>query len=556
MMITSTRIRRVEGPDLPTPGVAPVTTLPATPKGLIIGVIAGGAGLFIIGILSIVLLVLPSVLGGGHGGSAVADISSEPVTTWKYDWLGDASAEYVESTPSITDVGNDRVLISATFDTYAYSGSDSGSSTWYEGYDADYEDGYTAGQAYETALNAYLENFAGVYPEIESYFPDGAYDDYAANTGFNDGFYDSYLGEEFGAGAAVEPVDPGFTPVITMLNVASGEELWSLKLADFVDNADYSTRYTSSDVVGTDALLVTAFTTSGTSYAATVTTLDKRTGEVISQFDGEGSVSASSVGSDVIIYSSDAAGQNATVARYPLAGLTGKPLWQTDVDGSGAQPIGQDFLYVYGLEDGQSEVLDAATGTKLPWGDDGASYLFAGGQLLRADYNAEKSTTEIQGWSATGEPTWKRPITADSVRVIGEAVFTADERSGGLDNLVRINPATGEKTWAEAYGDTFDGIVGLQGSTLLLADGEKVVVVDANTGAAKFGQKVSSIGSVFEGSSQYYVVASDEFLAYSYGDKGEVWSYGLADNESVIVAGSRFALINFDKGTLEGLTAS
>ena len=45
----------------------------------------------------------------------------------------------------------------------------------------------------------------------------------------------------------------------------------------------------------------------------------------------------------------------------------------------------------------------------------------------------------------------------------------------------------------------------------------------------------------------------DELAAYSYGEKGDVWTLDIDESEGIVKVGNHLALLDYDKGTLNGL---
>lgn len=581
MFIPSNRLRRVDTPDVPTPGVvppvvppvappgytAPATAAPVEPgapvaaapggpkkpmsKGLLFGLIGGGAALVIIAIIAVVVLVLPSLLGGGSGDKTdVADINGEPDTTWKFDWVGDNDEEFLESSPTIVAVGDDQALVWATFDPTNYSTGNSAG--WYEGYDEQYEDGYDAGLEYLAAYDAYWEDFSGdvPYPDQEDYFPEGAYNDYDEWLGFQDGFYDGAYEMGEGASQKEKPVDPDFTPSLTLLNAANGEEEWTIDLTDAIDGADFQSSIQAYDIAGTNAVLVSASVIDDDSYSYTAVTLDKGNGKVISTLESDGPISARGFDGEVIIAVTDEDGDETTVGRYKIDAIDDDPNWDVSVDGYASLYLDGEFLSIYS-DDDEYLVVNAQTGEEAEWADDvdeDVYYAFLGSQLLRIEDG------EIEGFNTNGDSVWEDSVDSEMSPFASDGVLLVAEEDGeGYSELQRINPGNGSEMWGEAYGDEFDYVAGVQGNNLLLASGSKIIVLDLGNGEEKFSQKVGDFYGVWEGANQYYVTTGDELAAYSYGEKGDIWSLDLDDSEGITQLGNHLVLIDYDKGTLNGL---
>ena len=586
MIISSSRLRRVDTPDAETPGAVPpppkapktpkatpatapaaspaatTTPTPAAPaaarsKGLVIGLIAGGAVLVIVAIIAVVALVLPALFGGSATKQAlVTDINGEPDTTWKYDFLGKSDSTYLADAPRTVAVGEDKALVWAEFDYSAYSADQGDSAGWYKGYDEQYSDGYAAGLLYLDAVNAWYEDYNADYPEEESYFPDGTYDDYDKYLGVQDGFYDAAyeLGE--GSSQKIKPTDPGYTPTIALIDVNSGDEVWSVDLSDAIDGVDFNSQFSAYDIEGTNAIAVVTSVSDDDSTSYAVVTLDKSNGEVISELDSDGPASATPVGGDLVVATSDSDGTHAKVARYSVAGLDDDPKWESKQDGSPFIYVDGDYIYVFDSEDDEGVMLNSSDGEEADFGDDidsSTTYSFVGSQLIRSEYGDD--STEIEGYGLNGKSTWDDSVEADHIALESDSIFTMKAKGDAYTKLMRINPSNGEEIWGDSYDESFDGVLGVVGNSVLLSDGTKIVVVDLGSGEEKFSQKVGTVDSYYFGGNQYYVQSGDELDAYSYGEKGDVWGFDLDDNETIVQLGSHLAVLNYDKGTLHGLAA-
>ena len=117
-------------------------------------------GVLLLAVVAVVALVLPRVLGDGAAANLpdVADIASEPRTTWTFDWVGEADPEFIDDAPDIATVGDSHALVWASFDSQAFADSQSDSAGWYEGYDEHYSAGYRAGLAYEIDYQQWFDD--------------------------------------------------------------------------------------------------------------------------------------------------------------------------------------------------------------------------------------------------------------------------------------------------------------------------------------------------------------------------------------------------------------
>jgi hypothetical protein len=585
MIIPSNRLRRVDTPDVPTPGVVPPVVPPVAPpgyvapaatapvagapvaaapggpkkpisKGLLIGLIAGGAALVVVAIIAVIALVLPGILGGSSTDSTdVADIGEEPDTTWKYDWVGDNDQEFLDASPSVVSVGDDSALVWADFDYDSYVSSQGNSDGWYEGYDEQYTDGYEAGLEYAAAADAYFEDtypYTVEYPDQEDYFPEGAYDDYDEWLGFQDGFYDGAYDQGEGYSQKEEPIDPDYSPSIALINAASGDEVWTVDLTEAIDGADFQSAISAFDVEDSNAVLVVASVIDDETYKYTAVTLDKGNGDVISTLEADGPISAFGFGGDVIIGATDEDGEETTFGRYSVGDLDGDPKWDATIDGYAGVYLYGDFVLAYSSEEEEAVVVNANSGEDAEWGDDIDSevgYEFLGSQLLRFEDN------EIEGYGTNGESTWESAVDAEYYFAHDGVLLVAEEDGDAYSGLQRINASNGSEQWGDTYDDEFDYVIGVQGSSILLASGTKIIVLDAGSGEEKFSQKAGDFYGAYEGANQFYVYTGEELAAYSYGEKGDIWTLDLDESEGITVVGKHLVLLDYDKGTLNGLGA-
>jgi hypothetical protein len=596
MFIPSNRLRMVDTPDAPTPGAVPpvvppvappgytapaaaaapaagpaVPVAPAAPggpkqpmsKGLLIGLIAGGAALIVVAIVAVVALVLPSLLGGSTDTVQVADLADEPDTTWKFDWVGDNDQEFLDSAPRTVAVGDDMALVWADFDYYAYSDSQGNSYGWYEGYNEQYSEGYDAGLEYAVDYEAYWDDFSGdvPYPDQEDYFPEGAYDDYDGEfRGFSDGFYDAAYDQGEGYSELEEPVEPDFTPTLTLLNVVNGDEVWTIDLADAIDGADYQSSLSAIDIEDSNAIVISAAVIDGDSYTTTAAALDKGTGEVISSIEADGAIYAASFGGDVLLAVDAKDKGDFVLGRYSVNALDDDPKWDTDVQETYGMRVLGDFVQVTGTSSSdEAEVYDANTGEDAKWdgdqptddGDSVTNYL-VNSQLIRVE--GDDKGYQVDGINFEGDSVWDDSVESEMAPFTYQgAIFVAEEDGDAYSELQRINPSNGSEMWSDPYGDEFDYVLGVQGNSLLLTTGSKIVVLDLGSGEERFTQKSDDLYNIWLGANQYYAFTGDELAAYSYGEKGDVWTLKVDDSEDIKVLGKHFVLVDSDKGTLNGL---
>ena len=581
MFIPSNRLRRVETPDAPTPGVVPPVIPPVAPpgytaaaaapaagpaapagpnkpmsKGLLIGLIAGGAALVVVAIIAVVALVLPSLLGGGgSNASTVIDITSEPEQTWDYDITGGNDEEFVDAYSTLSyapTVGDNQVLITPSFDDSNYT---EGDADWYEGYDDDYSDGYAAGEEYEDAYDAWLSDYTQGYdtlPEEDDYISDDS-------QGFSDGFYDATNYYDFGDNALEEPIDPDFTPSLALLDLGSGKEVWNVDLSDVFEDISFDSYVTASDIEGSNAVLVSFSTLNDDDeYVSVVATLNKANGEVISSVSDERTFRIGAYQGDVILGVSNKDGDEVTVGRYSVDALDEDPKWEFDADlgGSSAPYVSGDYVFVESDKGGVT--IDARNGEEAKFGDDldEASYFFLGGQLVRVE--STDDGYEIDGYNLDGKSVWDDSIEAEWYTVAdGDTLFVA-EYNDTYSELMRINPSNGTEAWGDTYGEDFSSFSGVVGGNVVLRseDYEDVLLVDLNSGEEKVTEGVDESSGIVLGENQFYEVKSDELIAYGYDGEGDRWKFDVdEDSEYVSQLGRHLVVIDTDKFTVNGLAA-
>lgn len=552
-------------PDL-APEVAPERAQPDSAparndRRLVIGLIAGSAVLVGGVVLLVVTLLLPRLLGAGGTAALpdVVDIGSAPTATWTFDWVGDADAEFLDDAPMIAPVGDDLALVWASFDSYRFADSQGDSAGWYEGYDEQYADGFAAGLEYEVDYERWFDDttFAMPLPRDEDYYPEGAYGDFEEWLGFDDGFWDARLGEPEGFSQKQEPVDPAYSPTITLLDVASGRARWTVDLSEVIDNVDFSSSFYAIDVPGSDVIAVSASHTEDDEDASySIVTLAKSDGTLVSEFDSSGVVSMVAFDGDVIVASGEAGGDDTTVARYEATELDGTPNWEQrgpeSSFGVTITPLGSEFLQVLG--DNEGAVLLGSSGNEADFGDDvdfAVEYAYAGDRLVRIDRSDD--ATRIEGWTTAGSSNWSDAVEADLARVVDDMVVIAEADGDSFAALTALDPSNGTPRWSEPWDGEFDGVYGVRNGSLLLASGSRLIVLDAATGVARFSQKLGDVSALYEGSDGYYVATAEALTAYDYDVKGQRWSIALEEGQSVISIGRSLGLIDADAGTLRGL---
>jgi hypothetical protein len=90
---------------------------------------------------------------------------------------------------------------------------------------------------------------------------------------------------------------------------------------------------------------------------------------------------------------------------------------------------------------------------------------------------------------------------------------------------------------------------------VLIASGTNLIVLDEDSGEKKYSQKIGDISAIYQGDEAYYIYADDTLAAYSYSDKGAIWTYRLDENLAIVQLGRSLGVIDNAKGTLLGLAA-
>lgn len=523
----------------------PVAPPPRPKRRLIILVVA--APLLVIATVAVVVIVLPSVHGKAPTDSTtVVDVLSEPKLTWKYDWVGDNDDDYLNDTPGVVSVGADQALVWPQFDYSAFLETEG----WYEGYDEDYAAGYSAGLSYAEAVKQYREDtypYSVPKPNPNAYLPEGSDE----KRGVIDGF--AAATAESGV-STPKATKPDFTPTISLVNAGNGEETWSIDLSQAIEGVDFESTYTGYDVPGSNVVAIVASIPTGEEVRYALITLDRSTGEVLSELRTDGPIGVATLEGDIIVAVSDAEGEETQVARYSVGALDGSAKWSATVDGSASLYTAGGYVVAFTEDEGT--VLDGSTGKAASFGADAnylTSYYLLGDQLLRVESNDEGAAYDLAGWDESGKETWSATVHADYYEIRDGALFTATTRGAAYSTLQRINPADGSAMWGSAYTKDFDGILGIEGNSLLLASGTKVVVVDVGSGEVRLIQEAGDFYNMYFGSALYYAPSDSGLSAYRYDAEGAVWSLDLRDGETITTLGRHLVLVDADSGTLRGL---
>ncbi|MDR1118755.1 MAG: hypothetical protein LBL01_05610, partial [Bifidobacteriaceae bacterium] len=144
-------------------------------------------------------------------------------------------------------------------------GFNSGESTWYEGYDADYDEGFADGLLFAEAQEACWDIQETAESEDDEYYldcedmVDEEYYRYAdteegAPSGYDAGYQDAVVGSEFGDGRDVEPVPSA--AAVAAFDLATGDRRWQVDLIEAAGiAADAALYFVSARPDGTGAVL-------------------------------------------------------------------------------------------------------------------------------------------------------------------------------------------------------------------------------------------------------------------------------------------------------------
>lgn len=559
----------------------PPASVPATPPrartGLLIGVIAGVAALALI-VAGVVFV--PRLLGGSASTSRLDDIRSEPSTSWSYETAG-RSADFTDSM-TFAELSGGRILAVSSFDYFAWSdenGTDGYSLVeWYDGVDADYQVGWDAGAAYEAAVDAAFDDFSLPFPNREDFYPaefGGVAPVEATFTeehaGAFAGWYDAFLGDEFGTSLPAEPVVPDDHSTIAVLGASDGEELWSAEVVDVLNDHDPSAGFSVLAAGSDDQHIVVynySFSTRGSLETSTIAVLDARTGEVSSSVELDGVIrSAVVVGDALIATVVEASGDESfdgTVVAIPLAEIDADPVWSFDFDvedapflaGFGSEAFS---LTVYGEDDAtEVEYYSAATGKETAWSD-GRRVISVGDSRIAIE-EVDDDMLELSALNAEGKDLWT--VEAALYRVVDGTLFVWEECGDACEDMSPIDLGSGDARWKKGVDDVYplviegdrvlvqvidDGSAERQLEWLALGSGEEV---DAD--APKLPSGVDS-SDIRVAKSMLLVSSDDELSAFSFTDRKALWSFDLDDDERIRSIGKRLYLWNDDKAELSQL---
>lgn len=519
-------------------GATPVTPPRRSRRAPWLGLLLGLLAVAVVGAAVWLLFLKPA--DAASADRAVVDLTDTPEAAWTYKYAPRGEEEWVQPSATVHAVGGDRFLVKADLELSAYYESDSGSSSWYPGYDAHYLAGFADGTRYREAVETYQQDpWGSSYPEMEDYFGLGgvsysaAVNEAGAHQGWFDGFSDAEYDRGEGASQAQEPQAPPTLGHLAMIDRSTGEEVWRVETESLPFEAGSSTLAVLP--LSTEGHVVTTITTlHDDAISTTVTALDPADGSVVSEveLDNAAIASGAAAGGPLIVLDEDG------VRRLDTGDLGGDDVWSAGIPGidtgSGAAVV--DEYVQLTTEDG-TWWLDAATGYEPEWfegADDEVTYRVLEDVVLRQE--SSSFGYYLDALDRTGKTLW----TGDAERVFtpdgsgGPALLKAESSDGGYEYLMRLDPRTGDPMWDTEYDDEFSWVTGTVPGGLVLNEGDRSVVVDLESGER--GQRL-------RGSADYLgtrVVYGDEegrLQAWDVEDGTALWSMRVSDTESLRRAG-------------------
>ena len=603
----------------------------------VIGV--AGAMAVIAFVLVCVFVALPLFMlalggsGDSQAGNRIADMPDRPEQEWQYQYA-DVSQDYLAGPPRLVPVGSNAMLSVPVYDYRAWQ-QENVEGDWYPEVGDHYSVGYSAGQdflqaeaefemqaveweqkyqdayaAWEQAHEQRLEDYRagdGEYPEwdwdssmIEGEPPlapgrsDFLQGDWIA-AGYSVGFDDATQGRAQGESLPEPPPNPPWDPTATLVDMKTGKEQWTLSFADAVDGLYYAPPTHSLWVPDADVLVFRVpLAYQGQQPRYQLLAVSPSNGEVMSTSTIEARVELESSGADLIVVESTyhpETGERIPGDLYAInpKELDGDPKWSnSDINVQSVRVVG-DYLFAQSTRDGESVVLDAASGEELSWGHDmfvdeeqsggvfyepvsdntfvriqatnvefGSTGLLAGSGVHARIANSSGSI-ELAGTDANGEDMWNASVQTSTVFLAPGQLYVGelDPSTGLVGDLMRLDPSSGEPMWETASEQTYIGVLMVASDVLLALDesGASVVALDTATGAQLYGEPVTSdnLWTHQWVSDNYYYFATQEgqLLAHFIQEPGWVWSTSFdAQVEGVRHIGQRLAVVNVDTRTV------
>lgn len=519
----------------------------------------------------------------------VADLAAEPQAAWEFDDTLGADKTFLLDEVHVVPVDDDAALVMPTFD-YEYLAAERArtsshyvpGATWYDGYDQDYEDGYSAAERYRADYNALPKDsyYRAQGLVWRDYLPDNdnEWEFYQAHPGFQDGVGDARSREARGANKLKDSIELDFVPAIALVDLATGDPKWTVDLSDRIEVPNGGAVFELYDVKGRGFVVVHVELYVPVAYqisplardGAVVLTLDKKTGGVIDalEFTENEFVTVDTGGGGVFVSKNHF--ETWTLQRFDSGHISGDPLWEVTTT---SDSFGPDLRPAVSYSEDTRTVFayDADSGELAEWaaGDPSTrDALVVGDQRVHIDKVPNGSFVELTAYDSVGAMTWEERLSVDYVGAGDGALFIADvdhDAFGDADphgttNLMRIDPMTGDDMWSAPFAKDVqlrgaDGAGGLGnvGGTLVLASrsSSEIWSVDRESGEVT-GTYTADAGP-WLGATSFYAIEGDELLAFTPGQVGSLWAFTLAGEESVIQVGSHLVVRNSDDRTLSGL---
>lgn len=483
--------------------------------------------------------------------NVVRDIRTAPEKAWTHQFAARGDEEWITMWPTVLDLGFNRMAVLAALDSEHWDSVTD--SEWYEGYDEDYATGYADGARRLEAFEIYHndDSWGVAYPEISDYFSlDGvSYDDldYGNHQGWLDGSSDAEEELAEGANQAVRPDPPPTMGSVAVVDMDSGDEVWSVELESLgVDSPYLGMSLVGPSPEGHLVLVASSYEGDG---SVTIHSLSPVDGSVVSSVELDGYVDVADGGgleTPVVVAS------EGNIRRLNSADLDGTPVWSANIDGA----EDSDTLWMEGdhvaisTEDG-NWWLDAATGSEPPWfpqADWKFSYLILEDVVIRLEDSSFGYYIDALG--KDGEVLWS----SDAETLLigsgsgGEVVLRAETiEDGGYEYLMRLDPRTGEEMWDREYDGTVNDIEGtVPGAVLLRAD-DRTELIDLVSGDRQLRLRGTSnyLGTTV-------VHGSDEgrLRAWDVSDGAELWAMRLTDSEELVRVGDALLIRDTGRRTL------
>ncbi|MFV0634674.1 hypothetical protein [Demequina sp.] len=540
--------RDAEVADVATPS-APRVPGAARKPALIAGVAAG-----VVVILGVGIFAGMHLLGGRSAerdtGLRVADMATEPAVGWTFDMalgIEPGYAGYV----SYAVVGDDRVLVAPNFDFVTFE-ADTASLpywnydvTWTSTYEAEYDTGWDAGLAYEQAYDAWSNDttWEVEYPDEEEFWP-GESDvwspDAATDGGMIDGYNDARSGFEYGENRLSKPVSPDFEPTVAMVDLVTGQERWSLSLADLWGGDAVDLEVVDA---GDGRHAVVSMAVAGAEPYDEFVVVDVDKGTIVGSVKVDGGLARADVDSgEFYLVEEDPDGTSTTVARYDITNIAGDPSWEVDVDGYAYVGFEPDFLTVRGDE---YVALDRVTGEPTAFSrqlDDNTTVIELSGVLVRIEYDDE-DPAEIMAIDAEGKDAWDSPVKAESLSTTDGYLWVGDGNDGWFyESMNHIDLRTGEPVWEKDLDAEHSGVSGVQdGYAYISGDGE-ILKVSMSSGEIVDSFR-ATVEGVWLGKSMLFALDGDEFISVGFDDLSENWAMDLDEDQSVSPFGSHLMIV-------------